>query len=320
MSWVGSGKRWMAGALVLALGAAATAVAQDESAGAPKAGARGSAAAQDIIGRPADLDLSKGVQVAPRDASKLPTTFAAAAKTQPVDARWGTVAYRPSSRHDFTGIWINQGGIGWTPGVPPGARQNPPLTPAYAKMFQQHLANASAGKPTGDITASCLPPGMPRIMTMTYPMEITMGPDRVMVYAEWQEQVRRIFTDGRPLPADPDPTFNGESVGHWEGDVLISTAFGFRLETNLESSGLPKSDKAIAYERLWLADDDTLRDEITLVDPVALMKPWTVTKTFKRAPPNFKLMPYVCLENNRNPIGPDGSTQMILKSGGEPQQ
>lgn len=279
------------------------------------ASAMAAAQATDVIGRPVDLDLTRGVQVPARDTSKLPTTFGEAAKTQPVDKKWGTAAYRPKTRRDLTGIWISQGGIGWTPGVPPGRNQNPPLTPAYAKMWDTHLANAAAGKPTGDPTAACLPPGMPRIMTMTYPMEITIGPDRIMVYAEWQEQVRRIFTDGRPLPAEPEATFNGESVGHWEGDVLVATSFGFRLENNLESSGLPKSDKAIAYERIWLADDDTLRDEITLVDSVALTRPWTVTKTFKRAPPDFKLMPYVCLENNRNPIAPDGSIQTILKSG-----
>ena len=87
----------------------------------------------------------------------------------------------------------------------------------------------------------------------------------------------------------------------------------------MESSGLPKSDKAIAYERIWLADDDTLRDEFTLVDPVGAVKPWTVTKTYKRAPPDFEIEPYVCLENNRNPIAPDGSIQAILQSGGKPQ-
>jgi hypothetical protein len=258
------------------------------------------AAAKDLIGRPVDLDLKRGVQAPPRDASKLPTTFAEAAKTQPTDPKWGTTLYRPTNRRDLTGIWINQGGIGWTPGVPPGAAQKPPLTPEYAKLFQTHLANAAAGNPTGDeVTASCLPPGMPRIMTMTYPMEITIGPDRVMIYGEWLEQVRRIFMDGRPLPTDPEPSFNGEAVGHWEGDILVATSYGFRGDTDLESSGLPKSDRMIAYERIWLADDDTLRDEITLVDPVAFTKPWTVTKTFKRAPPKFKLMPYVC-ENNRD--------------------
>jgi len=273
----------------------------------------GAVAEEDIAGRPVDLDLKKGVQAPPRDASKLPKTFAAAAKTQPVNPKWGTTAYRPKSRKDFTGIWINQGGIGWTPGIPPGKRQNPPLSPEYQKIFDQHVANAAAGKPTGDPTAACFPPGMPRLMTMTYPMEITMATDHVAIYAEWQEQTRRIFTDGRPLEAEPEPTFNGQSVGHWEGDLLISTAFGFRPETNMESSGLPKSDQAIVYERFWLADDDTLRDEITIVDPVAFAKPWTVTKTYKRAPADFQLEPYVCLENNRNPVAPDGSIQTIVK-------
>jgi hypothetical protein len=300
--------------LIPMLLAAAVAGAQDAPASAPKAAKE---PAEDLIGRPVDLDLSRGVQPPYRDTSKLPATFAGAAKTQPVDLQWGTRPYRPRSRRDLTGIWINQGGIGWTPGIPPGRGQNPPLTPAYAKIFDQHLADAALGKPTGDPTAACLPPGMPRIMTMTYPMEITMGPDRIMIYAEWDEQVRRIFTDGRPLSADPDPTYNGQSVGHWEGDFLLATTFGLRRETNLEASGLPKSDQAIAYERIWLADDDTLRDEITLVDPVAFIKPWTVTKTYKRAPPDFTLLPYVCLENNRNPIGPDGSIRVILQSGGK---
>jgi hypothetical protein len=311
MFWMRNARGFVVGALLLTLEAAAPCVAQNGSAEQPKAA--------DLIGRPVDLDLSKGVQAPYRDTAKLPTTFAAAAKTQPVDPTWGTVPYRPTSRRDFTGIWINQGGIGWTPGTPPGRGQNPPLTAPYAKIFELHLANAAAGRPTGDPTAACLPPGMPRVMTMTYPMEITMGPDRVMIYAEWDEQVRRIFTDGRPLPQDPDPTYNGESMGHWEGAFLVSTAYGFRSDTNMESSGLPKSDKAIAYERIWLADDDTLRDEFTLVDPVAFAKPWTVTKTYKRAPPDFKLMPYVCLENNRNPIGPDGTIQTILKSADKPR-
>ena len=305
----------MAGALLLALQTVSAVHAQDGYSSDPKS--KAPAAAEDLAGRPVDLDLSRGVQAPARDASKLPTSFAEAAKTQPVDANWGTASYKPKSRRDLTGIWINQGGIGWTPGVPPGRGQNPPLTSEYAKIFQKHIANAAAGKPTGDVTASCLPPGMPRIMTMTYPMEITMGPDRVVIYAEWQEQVRRIFIDGRPLPSDPDPTFNGESVGHWEGDFLVSTAYGFRPDTNLESSGLPKSDKMIAYERIWLADDNTLRDEFTIVDPVAFAKPWTVTKTYKRAPPDFKLMPYVC-ENNRNPVAADGSIQAIMKSGDAP--
>jgi len=307
--------------LLLASGAA---FAQDEYGSAPAAGAKPAAGAPkprppalDEAGRPVDLDLTKGVQPPARDASKLPATFAGAAKTQPVNANWAKAAYKPKSRRDLTGIWINQGGIGWVPGVPPGKRQNPPLNATYQKIFDTNMANAAAGRPTGDQTASCLPPGMPRIMTMTYPMEITMAHDHVAVYAEWDEQTRRIFTDGRPLDEEPDDTFNGQSVGHWEGDFFVATSFGFKKDTNMESSGLPKSDKAITYERIWLADDDTLRDEITLVDPVAYAKPWTVTKTYKRAPPDFLLEPYVCLENNRNPIAPDGSIKALMQTDGK---
>lgn len=305
------GSGWGVAVSLILCGGAIQAFAQTQAPGAPAPATSG---AKDIAGRPVDLDLKRGVQAPPRDASKLPTTFTGAAKTQPVDPKWGTAVYKPKSRRDLNGIWINQGGIGWTPGVPPGRGQKPPLTPAYQKIWDEHIANADAGKPTGDPTANCAPPGMPRIMTMTYPMEITMAPDRVLIFAEWLEQVRRIFMDGRPLSEEPDPTYYGESVGHWEGDVLVSTSYGFRADTNMESSGLPKSDKAIAYERIWLADDDTLRNEFTIVDPEAFAKPWTVTKTYKRAPPGFKLLPYVC-ENNRNPVSEDGTIQTILQSG-----
>ena len=248
-------------------------------------------------------------------ADKYPTDFVAAAKTQPVDPNWNKTPYKPKSKRDFTGLWQAQGGIGWVPGIPPGAKQDPPLTPEYAKIFKQHLDDAAAGRPTGDITAECLPQGMPRIMTMTYPMEVMMNETQVNIFAEWEEQTRRIFLDGRPLDLDADPTFNGQTTGHWEGDVLVATTIGVHPDTNLESSGLPKSEKMIVYERIWLADDDTLKDEITLVDSKALARPWTVTKTYKRGKPGFKLMQYVCLENNRNQVAADGSTTTVLQTG-----
>ena len=315
MSFNTFNRRALAAASAVALLAALPAAAQvGKAAPSGQKGEFADAPSADRSGRKVDLDLSHGVQIPKRDASTLPTDFAGAAKTQPVNATWGKVAYKPANPRDFTGLWLNQGGIGWTPGIPPGVRQNPPLTPEFKKIFDTNVENARVGKPTGDITANCFPQGMPRIMTMTYPMEVTMTPSHMTIYAEWMEQTRRVFTDARPLDPDPDSSFYGQSVAHWEGNVLVSTAFGFHPDTNLEASGLPKSDRMIAYERFWLADDDTLRDEITLVDPRALAKPWTVTKTYKRAPADFKLMPYVCQENNRNPIAADGSIQAILKT------
>ena len=222
--------------------------------------------------------------------------------------------YRPKSRRDFTGLWQNRGGIGWRQGIPPGLRQDPPLTPTYRAIWDRHLVNAAAGHPTGDPTAGCLPQGMPRIMTMTYPMEIMMNERQVNIFAEWNGQTRRIFTDGRPLPPadEVEVTFNGMSVGHWEGNVLVAKTIGMRGDTNLESSGLPHSDALVVHERIWLDGDNLLKDEITLEDPKAFVRPWTVTKEFHRAAPGFELIEYVCLENNRNPVDDSGRIGVTL--------
>ncbi len=81
------------------------------------------------------------------------------------------------------------------------------------------------------------------------------------------------------------------------------------------SPGLPHSDALVVYAKLWLATDDVMKDEITLVDRKAYTRPWTVTKTYERARRGTQVMPYVCLENNRNPLGPDGKTTVNLKGG-----
>jgi hypothetical protein len=225
--------------------------------------------------------------------------------------------YEPRSMRDFTGLWLNKEGIGWVPGKM-GPKGEPPLTPAYAAVYAQHLKNAAEGRPTGDPTAACLPQGMPRIMTMVYPMEIMQNDIQVNIFAEWNEQTRRIFIDGRPHPpADElDPTYYGHSIGHWDGNVLVADTVGLRDDTNLEATGIPHSGDLVVHERMWLADKDTLKDEITLVDAKAYTKPWTVTKTYHRAEAGFSLLPYVCLENNRNPINENGEIGVILEEGG----
>ncbi len=237
---------------------------------------------------------------------------AAAAKSEYVPKQ-----YEPRSQRDFTGLWVNKDGIGWVPGRI-GPKGEPPLTPEYAAIYAQHLKNAAAGRPTGDPTAACLPQGMPRIMTMVYPMEVMQNDIQVNIFAEWNEQTRRIFIDGRPHPpADElDPTYYGHSIGHWEGNVLVAETVGLRDDTNLEATGIPHSGDLVVHERIWLADKNTLKDEITLVDAKAYTKPWTVTKTYHRAEAGFSLLPYVCLENNRNPINENGEIGVILEDGG----
>ena len=97
---------------------------------------------------------------------------------------------------------------------------------------------------------------------------------------------------------------------------LLRVTVGLRDDTNLESTGIPHSGDLVVHERVWLADKNTLKDEITLVDAKAYTKPWTVTKTYHRAEAGFSLLPYVCLENNRNPINENGEIGVILEDGG----
>ena len=216
----------------------------------------------------------------------------------------------PSDLPNWTGIWERVGSITWEPNGRPGVPETPPFTPEYAEKYRKTSQAAREGHPVADPTSSCLPPGMPRIMTMTYPMEILMTPGQVTIIAEWSSQVRRIFTDGRGHPPadDLDPTYNGHSIGHWEGKgkdaVLVIDTVGIRADTGFDSSGIEHSDQIHVVERMRQAAPDRLEDEVTVIDPKAFVHPWTVTKAYKRGGPDARIMEYVCEENNRDPLAP----------------
>jgi hypothetical protein len=212
---------------------------------------------------------------------------------------------------NWNGVWTRVGSINWDPNLPQGQLDHPDLTPEYQARYDRALLGQKEGKPVNDPTAACVPPGMPRVMNMVYPMEIFQKPGQVAIFAEWQSQVRRIYTDGRGHPADMDLTYNGHSIGHWEGKELVVDTVGLRGDMMLTQNGLGLSDALHITERWKQTDADTLTDTITLEDMKALRKPWTVVKTFKRAP-KIEIMEYVCQENNRNPILADGTTGVIM--------
>jgi hypothetical protein len=224
-------------------------------------------------------------------------------------------AAKPAARDlpDWNGIWERVGSITWEPNGRPGVPENPPFTPEYAEKYRKTTEAAREGHPVQDPTSTCLPPGMPRVMTMTYPMEILMTPGQVTIIAEWSSQVRRVFTDGRGHPpADElDPTFNGHSIGHWEGKgkdaTLVIDTVGIRADTGFDASGIEHSDQIHVVERMRQTSPDMLEDEITVIDPKAFVHPWVVTKKYKRGGPDARIMEYVCEENNRDPLAHDAA-------------
>ena len=188
-------------------------------------------------------------------------------------------------------------------------REYPPYRPEWEKRYVTTLTNTVNGIGS-DPTAGCLPAGFPRIMTTPYPLEFIVQPKQTTILFEANGQTRRIFTDGRPHPDDLEPTFNGHSIGHWEGDTLVVDTVGMRGDTVFDVSGAPHSDQLHVSERIRRVSQDSIEDRIVVTDPVALTKPWTVVRTYELKP-GWQMAEYVCEENQRNPILSDGTTGFI---------
>ncbi|HUN26876.1 MAG TPA: hypothetical protein VMU67_11235 [Steroidobacteraceae bacterium] len=195
-----------------------------------------------------------------------------------------------------------------------GAR---PIRPSpkgkYLKEYQawQHEVQTHHGE-VPHHGSYCTPPGMPGIMgVFQYPIEFLFTPGRVTVHHEAWMQWRNIWTDGRKHPdaEDLDPTFYGDSIGHWEGGTLVVDTIGVKTATAL-SMGMEHSDKMHIVERIHLAPNDpnTLLDEMTVEDPIALEKPWHTTYSYRRSR-DMNLLEFICAENDRNPVDAAGDTE-----------
>jgi len=202
---------------------------------------------------------------------------------------------------DISGIWERIEGIRFAP-----AGQLPPYNAEYRRRYDLALEARQRGERVADPTAGCLPQGMPRFMVASYPLEVLQTRGQVTLIAEWSSQVRRIFTDGRGHPpADEiDITFNGHSIGRWEGQTLVVDTVGIRGDTSFDASPLTHSDQLTVSERIYLRDPQTLVAEITVTDPGAFTAPWKVVRTYRRGGPDARIMEYVCEENNREIILP----------------
>ena len=192
---------------------------------------------------------------------------------------------------DWSGKWRVTGGNRWDPSKPAGRGQQPPLTPEYQAIFEASLVDQRAGGPGNDMRFSCLPPGMPRIMTVIFPMEFIFNPKVTYILFE-NLMPRRIYTDGRDWPKEVDPAFAGYSLGRWvdednDGryDVLEIETRNMKGPRSFEPSGLPlhRDDQTVVKERIYLdkANAGVLLNEITTIDN-ALIRPWTVTKQYRR--------------------------------------
>ena len=165
----------------------------------------------------------------------------------------------------------------------------PPLTPWGQAQYEANKSSfgvrAVPLEETNDpVFKHCYPPGLPRIFAHPFPMQIVQEPGEVLMLFEYDSLRRQIFTDGRPHDKKLGPLWMGDSIGHWEGGVLVVDTLNFNDKTWLDRIGHPHSDALHLVERMRRIDHDHLTDDLTINDPKAYTKPWTAHLAFVLKP------------------------------------
>jgi hypothetical protein len=213
---------------------------------------------------------------------------------------------------DFSGLWRGAGGLGGAAGAaaapppsgPPVAgfrdvagamKGGLPFTALGSELLKARVARNSKDNPE----AHCLPMGIVQLHTQGAPRKYLQMPRLLVILYEASSELRQIFTDGRSLPDnDPQPWWNGYSVGRWEGDTLVVTTTKFRDDGWLDIIGSPLTDAATITERMRRVSFGRMEIDITVDDKKAYTSPWTV-RVNQQLMLDEELIEFVCLENQR---------------------
>jgi hypothetical protein len=178
-------------------------------------------------------------------------------------------------------------------------RPKPDLTPSAAALVAKKTAARQAGWVREVQNLKCLPTGMPLLMQWISPIYIFQDYRRIAIITEddpGNDQPRTIYLDEKAHPPVDtiSPSWNGHSIGHWEGAVLVVDTIGFNERATL-FGGVPRTPKTHIIEHFHVSPDGlTLIDTVTMEDPAVLTKPWTVDLPYKRMPADTERLEAVC--------------------------
>jgi hypothetical protein len=206
----------------------------------------------------------------------------------------------PAPARDLTGVWMRR--------YPEGAfRSNATLAPQgpemtewgkakFAEVRDSNGGSYTLAETNDPVLTKCYPPGVPRVYFHPYPFQFVQTPKDLIMVFEYDHLVRRIYTDGRAHPEDPDLMWLGHSIGRWENDTtFVVDTVGFNEKTWLDRLGYPHSAQLRVVERFERMDYNNLKLNITVEDPVALTRPWVAeTMYFGLAPPTWELGEISC--------------------------
>ena len=170
-----------------------------------------------------------------------------------------------------------------------------PFQPWAADIVKARRAAENKDDPDGH----CQPLGLVKMHLHPYPRRMVQVPGLTLILFERDTNYRQIFTDGRPLPEDPTPSFNGYSTAKWDGDTLVVQSIGFKDNLWLDISGTPLTDAAKVTERFRRPTFGKLEIDITIDDPKAYTKPWSIRVNQSLAI-DQEMLEFVCLENEKD--------------------
>jgi hypothetical protein len=189
---------------------------------------------------------------------------------------------RPKPPFDLTGVWLHGGGqnnsFRFTP--PPGTK----FTPAAQVHVEAAQKAQKEGKVYRDDIGQCWPAGLPVIMTRVWPIAMMQYPTAIYMVSEFMNSLRVVYLDREH--SDPDivvRSFNGESIGKWEGDTLVVDTKYFVGHHHWIDSGVPASEDLHIIERIKMINNgNTLEIEYTFEDPKTFEGTWKTTKRWQR--------------------------------------
>ena len=223
----------------------------------------------------------------------------------------------PDGHPDFSGIWLTADtmcgggrqqdperltcgpelpmgthGINMGLGLPGGL----PYQPWLAALVKERSGNNAKDDPH----VRCLPDTFIRAYSLPHLLKFVQSPGLLLMLNEMNAGYRQVFTDGRPLPDDPTPSWQGYSSAKWEGDTLVVTSIGFRDDLWIDWNGSMITSAAKVQERIRRPDYGHLEVQVTVDDSKAYTKPWTATPLHMRIALNTELVDEICLENEKS--------------------
>ena len=220
---------------------------------------------------------------------------------------------RPKAPFDLTGTWfvdLSKGFDTWRSGPP-----YPKFKGEGAKAFVESEAAKKQGRDYRDWIGQCYPAGMPVLMTRVWPIAMVQLPTAIYMISGFENEIRIIYLDGRKFTPEDEVvrTYDGESIGHWEGDTLVVETRSMTVDKHVIDDGLPVSDQFRIIERIKLLDKgQKLEDTWTLIDPKNWDGEWTSSHYWKRQD-DTDITEVQCLPDTNSKLPATASKGNILK-------